>query len=336
MNKKKKRILIIRCGRLGDTAISSVVLNPIRHMFKNAEIDWLTKTEVADIFEYEKDVKTIKLNRTSIPLLFDIKKLSILIKSLFKPYDAIFNLEVSKKYDYLVKFIKSSKKFGRPYHHIPDNRTEHRAIHQMRIINECNIDYPEQIAVPSLKCPPLEMVSKKISPDKGFIVVSPSTSKFKKKTHRGYRNWTNMNWKRLISMILEKTNYDVIITGTKNDYNVLEELYSDSVRIKNYAGKLSLPEYATIIKYAQYVIGVDSATVHVASAVGSKKIIALYGPTYIKASQPYETRPNQVSIITKNLPCSPCYGTDVIENCQVNLCMRNIVPADVMDIIITS
>ena len=57
-----------------------------------------------------------------------------------------------------------------------------------------------------------------------------------------------MNWKRLISMILERTNYDVIITGTKNDYNALEELYSDSVRIKNYAGELSLPEYASIIK----------------------------------------------------------------------------------------
>ena len=336
MNKKKKRILIIRCGRLGDTAISSVVLNPIRHMFKNVEIEWVTKTEVADIFKCEKDIKTIKLSHTSIPLLFDIKKLGIIIKSFFNPYDAIFNLEVSKKYDYLVKLTKSSRKFGRPYHHIPDNRTEHRAIHQMRIINECDIDYPEQMAMPSLRCPPLEMVSERINPDKGFIVISPSTSKFKKKSHRGYRNWSNMNWKRLISMIIEMTDYDIVITGTQDDYNTLEQLYTDNIRIKNYAGKLSLPEYASIIKFAQFVIGVDSATVHVASAVGSKKIIALYGPTYIKASQPYETKLNQVIIITKNLPCSPCYGTNVIENCQDNLCMKEIVPSDIMDIIMTS
>ena len=78
------------------------------------------------------------------------------------------------------------------------------------------------------------------------------------------------------------------------------------------------------------------STVHVASAVGSKKIIALYGPTYIKASQPYETKLNQVIIITKNLPCSPCYGTNVIENCQDNLCMKEIVPSDIMDVIMTS
>ena len=137
-------------------------------------------------------------------------------------------------------------------------------------------------------------------------------------------------------MILERTNYDIVITGTQDDYNIIKKFYTDNVRIKNYAGKLSLPEYATIIKFAQFVIGVDSATVHVASAVGSKKIIALYGPTYIKSSQPYETKNNQVIIITKNLPCSPCYGTNVIENCQNNLCMKKIAPSDVMDVIMSS
>ena len=74
-------------------------------MFKNVEIEWVTKTEVADIFKCEKDIKTIKLSHTSIPLLFDIKKLGIIIRSFFNPYDAIFNLEVSKKYDYLVNSL---------------------------------------------------------------------------------------------------------------------------------------------------------------------------------------------------------------------------------------
>ena len=91
----------------------------------------------------------------------------------------------------------------------------------------------------------------------------------------------------------------------------------------NLAGKLSLTEYATAMKFAKYVIGVDSASVHVASAVGSEKIIALYGPTYIESSKPYETRPNQVYILSKNLPCSPCYATSVIENCNDNICMKS-------------
>ena len=335
MTKKKRRILVIRCGRLGDTAISSVILDPLRHIFKNAEIDWVTKSEVAGIFSCESDINPIRFNHTTIPLLIDINKIRIIVKSLFNPYDAIFNLEVSKKYDNLVKFTRALKKFGRPYHQIPDERTEHRAKHQMRIIKKCSSNYPEEIAIPKIKCKPLKALSGIFDIRKQFLIVSPSTSKFGKKNHRGYRNWTFENWKILIGFLIDKTDFNIVLTGTKEEYNIFKDLHTKNERVLNLAGKLSLTEYATAMKFAKYVIGVDSASVHVASAVGSEKIIALYGPTYIESSKPYETRPNQVHILSKNLPCSPCYATSVIENCNDNICMKKIMPSDVMNIIKT-
>ena len=134
----------------------------------------------------------------------------------------------------------------------------------------------------------------------------------------------------MIGFIIEKTDFNIVITGTAEEYDNFKNLHTNNERVLNLAGKLSLTEYATAMKFAKYVIGVDSASVHVASAVGSKKIIALYGPTYIESSKPYETRPNQVHIISKNLPCSPCYATSVIENCTDNLCMKKIMPSDVI------
>ena len=333
MTKKKRRILVIRCGRLGDTAISSVILDPLRHIFKNAEIDWVTKSEVAGIFSCESDINPIRFNHTTIPLLIDINKIRIIVKSLFNPYDAIFNLEVSKKYDNLVKFTRALKKFGRPYHQIPDERTEHRAKHQMRIIKKCSSNYPEEIAIPKIKCKPLKALSGIFDIRKQFLIISPSTSKFGKKNHRGYRNWTFENWKILIGFLIDKTDFNIVLTGTKEEYNYFKDLHTKNERVLNLAGKLSLTEFATAMKFAKYVIGVDSASVHVASAVGSEKIIALYGPTYIESSKPYETRPNQVYILSKNLPCSPCYATSVIENCSDNICMKKIMPTDIINII---
>ena len=333
MDKKKKRILVIRCGRLGDTAISTVILDPLRHIYKNVEIDWVTKTEVADIFACENDVNPIRFKHTKIPLLMDINKIRIIMKSLFNPYDAIFNLEVSKKYDYLVMFTRALKKFGRPYHHIPDDRTEHRAKHQLRIINKSSADYPAQNAIPNIKCKPLNVLSNFFDVNKEFIVISPSTSKVGKNNHRGYRNWSLENWKILIGLLIEKTDFNIVLTGTNKDYNGFSNLHTQNKRVNNLAGKLSLSEYATTMKFAKYVIGVDSASVHVASAVGSKKIIAIYGPTNIHSSRPYETKFNQVQVISKSLPCSPCYGTSVIENCKDNICMKKIMPSDVFNII---
>ena len=44
MNKKKPRILIIRCGLLGDTVDSTVVVKPLIDYFGNElQIDWITK-----------------------------------------------------------------------------------------------------------------------------------------------------------------------------------------------------------------------------------------------------------------------------------------------------
>ena len=44
MAKKKRRILIIRCGLLGDTIDSTAVIKPlVDHYGDTVEIDWVTK-----------------------------------------------------------------------------------------------------------------------------------------------------------------------------------------------------------------------------------------------------------------------------------------------------
>ena len=55
MAKKKKRILIIRCGLLGDTIDSTAVVKPLVDHYGDAiEIDWVTKPNL------EKLLNTMK------------------------------------------------------------------------------------------------------------------------------------------------------------------------------------------------------------------------------------------------------------------------------------
>ena len=54
MNKKKPRILIIRCGLLGDTIDSTAVVKPLIDYFGDElTIDWLTKSNLVDLFKYD-------------------------------------------------------------------------------------------------------------------------------------------------------------------------------------------------------------------------------------------------------------------------------------------
>jgi ADP-heptose:LPS heptosyltransferase len=336
MNKKKQRVLIIRCGRLGDTVQSTIVLNPLRHSLKNLEIDWLIKTEVAEIFKFEKDITPIALKHTNIPLFLDIKKLKIVFDSYRNPYDLILNLEVSNKFDYLVKLINAKKKLGRPYQYVPDNRIIHRALHQKKILDLSQLGYPDSIASPVIKCIPKNILKKRINMNVPYIVLSPTSSKLRKMNHRGYRNWPLSEWKKLITMLLNQTSYTIFITGGNDEHSKVDHLCENNQRVINQCGKISLSEYAGLLKYSECVIGIDSATVHVASVVGAEKIIGIYGPTSIKSSKPFEKKINQVKIVSKNLPCSPCYGTNVIEECEDNVCMKNIKAEEVFNTLMMS
>ena len=54
--------------------------------------------------------------------------------------------------------------------------------------------------------------------------------------------------------VLQSTDFDIVVTGTHNENNFIEQLYFDNIRVNNFAGKTNIPEYASIIN-AQFVIG---------------------------------------------------------------------------------
>ena len=98
MAKKKRRILIIRCGLLGDTIDSTAVVKPlVDHYGDELEIDWVTKPNLEKLFEYDKRINPLLIRFTKLPLLLNFDKLKIIFKSLLDPYDAVINLEVGKK-----------------------------------------------------------------------------------------------------------------------------------------------------------------------------------------------------------------------------------------------
>jgi ADP-heptose:LPS heptosyltransferase len=54
------------------------------------------------------------------------------------------------------------------------------------------------------------------------------------------------------------------------------------------------------------VITIDTGPVHIAAAIDTP-ILAIIGPTDFRRAGPYKTNRNKISILSANLPCSPCY-----------------------------
>ena len=324
MTKKKKRILIIRCGLLGDTIDATAVVKPlVNHYGENLEIDWVTKPNLKKLFEYDKRINPLLIRFTKLPLLLNIDKLKIIFKSFLDPYDAIINLEVGKKFISLAKYTKSKIKVGMPYRFVAENiKNEHRVHHQLRILQSTFKDINVENTHPYLVGSEID-IKKVYKINREYIVMCPTNSKYHKSNHRGYRAWPLDNWKELIDKILLKTDLDIVVTGHSTEAEFINQLNLDHSRIHNLCGKTSIPNLVEIMKKSKCAIANDSGSVHVAG-VSCQKVISLHGPTPFKETGPYGNGFNKIVEANINMNCSPCYNTEAIKNCPSNLCMINL------------
>ena len=65
MIRRIPRILIIRCGLLGDTIDSTAVVRPLVEYYGNdLKIEWLTKPYLKDLFKYDSRISPLILRFT--------------------------------------------------------------------------------------------------------------------------------------------------------------------------------------------------------------------------------------------------------------------------------
>ena len=90
-------------------------------------------------------------------------------------------------------------------------------------------------------------------------------------------------------------------------------------RVVNLSGQFSLKELAALTSRAKLFIGVDSAPMHIAAAVGTP-CVALFGPSGDKEWGPWMV-PSE--IVTSDHPCRPC-GLDGCGGGKVSECLTTI------------
>ena len=335
MIKQNKKVLVIRCGLLGDTVDATSVIEPLREIYgSNLEIHWVSKPGISDLFKCDKRIaKVFKLRHTKLPFLLNLEKFKIILNSLFRPYDLILNLEIGYKFNDLMRYSRSSNKIGMPFEYIPDDIfKEHRVDHQLRILDKLKSKYKKEKATPSIIGVDFDTIKSKYPINDPYIVLCPTNSHVGNINHRGYRSWPEKNWKDLIDKIINKTSFNILLVGSKDEKKYFEAFYPLHHKVYDISGMTDVPELITIMKRSKCVIATDSGSAHVAGAA-SKNIISIHGPTNHYQSAPYKTAMNVVKIATLNLECSPCYDTKAIKSCKANICMQSLGADVVYDMI---
>jgi len=158
---------------------------------------------------------------------------------------------------------------------------------------------------------------KSILKNKEYFIIIPFTT-------RPEKHWSNIHWNKLIKLLINSYKIQCIVVGGKvNDKQKrLLEILDQSV--VSLVDKTTLVEAATLIKFSNFVIGVDTGLTHISVSL-NKPTIALFGETcpYLFANR------KKTKVIWTNKECTPCIEGE--NDMSIFSCLKGIHPNNVFN-----
>ncbi|MDD4980294.1 MAG: lipopolysaccharide heptosyltransferase II [Candidatus Omnitrophica bacterium] len=141
------------------------------------------------------------------------------------------------------------------------------------------------------------------------------------------KRWPKEYWARLADRLIAELGASVIITGAPQDLSLassIKALMQEKPVIAS--GALNLKQLGALFKRLDLFISADTGPLHIANSVGTKRIIALFGPTSPEITGPFPLY--NATVIFKDIGCKiPCYNV----RCQDNRCMKAITPEEAIE-----
>jgi len=155
---------------------------------------------------------------------------------------------------------------------------------------------------------------------KNKLIVIHASSRWK------FKEIPTTTWPKIIDELKSKK-IDVIISGSKEDLNTNQIIYTLCKSKPLLTTGFSLEDTAALYKEADLVLTIDSMSSHLASAVKTP-VISIFGPTNEKIWGPWRVKNSVISMTTKDDPvfaCRPC-GQDGCEGSKISQCLVQLDP----------
>jgi len=140
-----------------------------------------------------------------------------------------------------------------------------------------------------------------------------------------YKEWGIEKYAQLINWIWSEYQLPIIIIGSFDERGRAEEIIKKcGGKVFNFAGKTSLGMLSAVLKLCGLFIGIDSAGIHIAAAVGIPTV-SIFGPGLFNIWAP---KGKKHRVVRKDFPCVPCdkkgcYGSE-ISKCLVELTLDEV------------
>lgn len=323
-----QRILLITLRFLGDTLLTTPLLNSVRAAYPKAEIDVLVFKNTATMLEGNPAIAQI----VTIAQKPTWQEQMVLFKHIFRRYDLAISTQAGDR-PTLCACLAAKTRIG----FVPpkpqtgwfkryfltrwlefDVQKTHTVLEMLRLCQLLDIAPIYQLTAPQADLSGFKNQTG-LTQNYAVLHVLPQWR---------YKQWTRAGW-LAIAQYLQNQGIQVVLSGSPVPQEVayLTQLQADCPEnTLNLAGKLTLAELAQVIKQARLFIGVDTGITHLAAAT-EVPTIALLGATdpvkwtpwpaqYHSNEPPFISKGSQqvnnIYLIQGEKDCVPCY----FEGCE--------------------
>ena len=273
------KILVIHTAFIGDIVLSTPLIQRLKDMYPESEIDYLTLPSNQSVISNNPNLNEI--------LLYDKKGKDKGIKGFLR----VLKILKQKKYDYAViphRFIKSIllAKLAK----IPNivgfdvatgsfllNKKVHYDMKKHEVERLLDLVEYKGEKIPIRIYPVKENFIKidKILKNHGYfgnerqklILVAPGSQ-------RAEKMWPIEKYRKVIERLKKNKNYFIGITGSKVEKELPLNFENDK-NVIDFRGEINLVEFGALISRADIVVGNDSSPIHIASGFEKPFIIGI-------------------------------------------------------------
>jgi heptosyltransferase-2 len=297
-----QKILIIQTAFIGDVILATPLIGNLKTQFPDAKIDFLVKNGNQSLLRNDPNLNEI--------LVFDKKKkvaslLELLIKIRAKKYDIVINLHRFASSGILTFLSGAKQKLGfkkNPFsfaytqsfpHEIGNGN--HEVDRNLELIKHLTSSLNRQPKLyPSIE----DFEAVKTYQIENYYCLAPASVWFTKQAPKEI-------WLKLIAKLTVE-NSTIYLLGGPDDRGLCEEIKAktNSEKVINLAGKLSLMQSAALMKNARRNFVNDSGPLHLASAINAPVTAFFCSTSPLFGFGPLSDDSEIIEV--ENLACRPC------------------------------
>lgn len=327
MKNEPKNILIVRTDRIGDLILTLPLAGLIKKQNPNSKVSFLVREYTKNLVSHHPhidEVLVLKELDGNVRLFDNIK----LIKQ--KKFDSCIVVYPRFRISLIVFFSGIKNRIGTGYrwysflfnqkvYEHRKNAEHHELEYNVNLLeklgikinlNESNVSYDLKTDDNAMQNVIKTLIDEKIDLQKQIIIVHPGSGGSSMDLPINKFTW-------LVNK-LDSDNYQIILTGSKNEIELCEKIKSSN-KVKNLAGKFNLDELTALISKSSMFISNSTGPIHIAAALG-KYTVGFYPKIVSCSKERWSPYTNKKLVYEPQVDCKNCTR----EQCEKLNCMDSI------------